>query len=252
MTGWSKRKVALATALGAALALAGCMEIEVSKPKPRLEASGTAGSDFGATLLRTRKQLDFEFSNSGAGFAKVETLTNISITVAGVGLTLSHNCPTQLAETESCFVSVGYAPTVTGALAGQLRIASNAEDSPLVRALSATAVDALDPAAGALVFSVNPGGAFGTVARGRSKSNLYTLHNIGNADDEITIAGPTETDWSFSHDCPAVLLVDATCLITVTFAPTSTGVQIPSPLLVTDAYNRDYRALAVSLSASGE
>ena len=46
-------------ALLAALTIAACGSIEESDPKPRLEALSASGTDFGRTLVGTRKQLDF-------------------------------------------------------------------------------------------------------------------------------------------------------------------------------------------------
>ena len=132
---------------GMAVALAGCMGTNPDKPSPRLSAVGVKGADFGATLLGTRKQLDFTLSNSDAGFVKVDTLTNIAVSVSGPGLTMSHNCPTELGEGSSCFISVYYDPSAAATLAGELRVTSNAEQSPLVLALTGSAIVALAPAA---------------------------------------------------------------------------------------------------------
>jgi hypothetical protein len=239
--------------LGAmALALAGCMGIEPDKPSPLLTAIGTKGSDFGATLIGTRKQLDFTLSNSDAGFVKVEKLTDIALSVAGTGLTMSHTCPTELAEGSVCFISVYYEPGAVATLVGELRATSNAEQSPLVLALSGSAVAVLDPAAGAVRFDGSPSSDFGTVTVGQFVDRVFTVRNIGNADDTVTVAGPTQDGWTFSHECTAALAPDATCAVTVRFAPTATGPSIPSPLVLTDAYNTDYGGLTIRLGGVGQ
>lgn len=242
-----------APALLAALALAGCMEFEESAPKPRLEPTGTAGGDFGQTLPHTRKQLQFKLTNSGAGFPKVQTMTDIQIALAvtSAGLSLGPRaCPTSLEEEEFCLITVDYAPVAPGTLVNQIIVTSNAETVSV--ALSGSAVGALDPAAGALNFSDDTDGAFGPVAVGGSKSKPYTLRNAGNAADAITISGPSGDGWTVADDCPDTLPQDATCVITVTFAPTARGDSAPAPLVITDAYNRDYGGLSVKLSASGD
>lgn len=237
----------------AALALAGCMGTEAGSPRPVLAAAGPKGADFGATLLSTRKRLDFLLSNSDAGFQKVATLENIAISVAGTGLTVSHSCPTALNEGESCFITVAYAPTIaTAALVGELRVTSNAESGPTVLALAGSAVAALDPQAGAVAFDGSPSSDFGTVAVGASVSRDFTVRNIGNADDTLTIAGPTQTGWSFSHTCTDKVAPTGTCSVTVRFAPTAAGTSTPTALTVTDAYNTGYGGLTLQPVGVGQ
>ena len=236
--------------LAAACALTACMGTEPDKPKPRLSAAGPAGTAFGTTLLGTRKQLDFTLSNSDAGFAAVETLEDIAISVTGTGLTMSHNCPTELDEGESCFVSVYYMPAVSGTLAGEIHVTSNADDSPLARSLTGSAVATLDPAAGVVGFDGTPVVTF-TEDVGDAQERTYTVRNIGNADDTLAITGPTQDGWTWAHDCQPPLAPDATCEITVRFEPVERGPSIPEPLVVSDAYNRDYGGLTLRLSGTG-
>lgn len=236
--------------LSVALALSACMGTEPDPPKPRLSAVGPAGSAFGATLLNTRKQLDFTLSNSDSGLPAVEPLEDIAISVSGSGLTMSHNCPTKLDEGESCFISVYYTPTAAGTLTGEIRVTSNAEGSPLARSITGSAVAALDPAAGVVRFDGTPVVTF-TEDVGDALERTYTVRNIGNADDTLTITGPTQAGWTWRHDCPTPLAVDETCDVTVRFEPTERGPSIPEPLVVGDAYNRDYGGLTLRLSGTG-
>ena len=230
--------------------IAGCGSIDESEPKPRLEATGTAGTAYGDTLLGTRKRLDFQLRNSDAGLAKVKTLENISPTISGTGLSLIHDCPARLDEGDSCSLSVYYLPLATGTLAGTLRVTSNAATVSL--ALSGTAEQPLDPAAGVLAFTTVPDGNFGTVQIGRSVTRTYTVRNIGNADDALAIAGPSGSGWTFTDDCPDTLDVNASCSVTVVFTPTEDGSSVPSPLSITDAYNTNYGGLTVCLTGTGD
>lgn len=234
----------------ATAALAGCGEIEESEPKPRLDAVSTPGTDFGSTLLDTRKRLDFRLRNSDAGLARVKPLEGIAPTIGGTGLTFSHTCPARLDEGEECFLSVHYQPAAAGTLAGELRVSSS-NAGAVARALSGTAVSALSPAAGVVAFSGSADGNFGTVSRGNSKTLTYVVRNIGNADDAITITGPSGSGWSASTDCPDTLAVGASCNVSVSFAPTASGISVPTPLLVRDAYNAEYGALALDLTGTG-
>lgn len=244
----NRTNIAIA-ALAAALIAAGCGSIDESEPKPRLEATGAAGTAYGDTLLGTRKQLTFQLRNSDAGLAKVKTLENIAPTITGTGLSMIHDCPASLDEGDSCTLSVYYAPTVAGTLAGTLRVTSNAETVSL--ALSGTAESPLDPAAGVLAFTSATSGDFGSVRIGQSVSRTYIVKNIGNADDALTIASPSGSGWTSSDDCPDTLAVNASCNITVVFAPTESGTSVPSPLTISDGYNTNYGALTISLTGTG-
>jgi hypothetical protein len=234
----------------ALVALAGCADLEESDPKPRLDAVSVPGTDFADTLVATRKRLDFRLRNSDAGLPRVKTLEDIEPAVSGAGLTLSHTCPSSLEEGEECFLSVYYQPSAEGTLVGELRVASNAVTVALP--LSGRAVAVLDPAAGVAAFDGTPEGDFGSVSLGRSKAVTYVVRNIGNDDDVLTITGPSGSGWSFSEDCPDSLAVGSACNITVLFAPTTSGISVPTPLLVSDAYSADYGGITVALSGSGD
>lgn len=227
-----------------ATALSGCMGTEPDAPKPRLEALGVKGGAFEQTLVNTRKQLEFVLRNSDAGFASVDTLKDIAISVTGTAVSLTHTCPGELEEGESCFITVGYQPTVAGTLDGQLRVASNAEEGTIAVGLSGTAVTALDPEQGAVVFEGDTSTDF-SIAVGGTRTRNLTLRNIGNAEDTIALTGPTadDTGWTFTTDCGETLAVNATCSLTIAFKPTTTGTSVPAPVVVTDDYNTDYGRL---------
>jgi len=245
----------LVLALGAMLAFTACGNIEESDPKPRLEALSAPGTDFGRTLVGTRKQLDFQVRNSDAGFAKVKPLEVTGLTVTGVTPASTRTCatpPFTLAEGESCLISVYWQPGAAGALTGgEIRVTSNAKESPQALAITGTAQSPLAPALGVVSFVGTPVLDFGVVTRGGSSSQLYMVQNIGNAADTLTISAPSATGWRASHDCPDSLAAGSTCTITVTFAPTEAGLSVPSALLITDAYNASYGGLSLSLQGTG-
>ena len=183
---------------------------------------------------------------------KVETLGAIAIGVSGTGLTLSHNCPTELGEGASCFISVYYTPTVaSAALAGELRVTSDAEGSPLVLGLTGSAVAALDPASGAVAFDGSAPSDF-AVTVGSALVRSYTVRNVGNADDTLTVTGPTQSGWTWDHTCTGAIGPGVPCTVNVRFAPTATGPSIPTPLVITDAYNTDYGGLTLRLGGVGQ
>ncbi len=241
-------------ALLAALTLGACGSIEESDPKPRLEAIGAAGTDYGRTLVGTRKQLDFLLSNSDAGFAKVKPLEVTGLTVTSGTLTSTSTCaslPFTLNEGESCHISVYWQPGAAGPLTGEIRVTSNAKESPQVLVITGTAQNPLDPAAGVIAFVGTPVVDFGEVPRGSSQSLPFIVRNIGNAADTLNISPPSATGWTATDDCPDSLAVNSQCTITVTFAPTEAGLSVPSALLVTDPYNASYGGISLSLRGTG-
>lgn len=239
----------LATTLCAAVLLAGCGSIEESDPKPQLTAVSAPGTDFGQTLIGTRKQLDFRLRNSDAGLPRVKPLENIAPSVTGAGLTLSHTCPATLEEGDECFLSVFFQPSAAATLAGELRVTSNA--AAVALSVSGSAVTVLSPAAAALAFVGSTDGNFGTVVRGGSKTLAYVVRNIGNADGAITITAPTGSGWTAAEDCPDTLAAGASCNVSVTFAPTATGLSVPTPLVVSVPYHAGYGGLALPLTGTG-
>jgi hypothetical protein len=229
-----------AAALG--LVLAGCMGADPGEPRPEIAPAGPKGADFGATLVGTRKQLDFTLMNSSAGFVKVAALENIAVSVAGTGLSASHSCPTTLNEGESCFITVAYVPAIAAStLVGEVRVTSNAGTT--VRSIGGSAVTALSPAAGAVAFDGSPSNSFGDVTIGSAVDRTFTVRNIGNANDTVTVVAPAQTGWASSHTCTAALAPNATCTVTIRFAPTAIGTSMPTALTISDAYNTGYGGL---------
>ncbi len=239
----------LVMTMAGAAALAGCGSIEESDPKPQLTAVSAPGTDYVQTLIGTRKRLDFRLRNSDAGLPKVKPLENIAPAVVGTGLTLSHTCPTRLEEGDECFLSVYYQPAAAAALAGELRVTSNAATVAL--SLTGSAVAALSPAAAAVAFVGSTDGDFGTVARGGTRTVVYVVRNIGNADGPLTITAPTGSGWSATEDCPDTLAVGSSCNVSVTFAPTVAGLSVPTPLVISVPYNAAYGGLELPLTGTG-
>lgn len=230
-----------------AAGLSGCMGTEPDKPKPVLEALSAKVGDFGNTLVvGPRKQLDFALRNSDAGFASVETLKDIVISVTGTAVTMTETCPTSLEEGESCLISVFYQPTVAGTTAGELRVASNAEQGTIVVGLAGAGVTSMSPAQGVLILTGDTSTTFNATV-GSTATRQYTIKNIGNATDTLTITGPvaSDTDWSFTNNCPATLAADASCTLDLSFTPSDSGTSVPTAIQIADDYNKDYGKLVI-------
>lgn len=80
---------------------------------------------------------------------------------------------------------------------------------------------------GAVAFVGTPNSNSGSVSRGSSLSRAFTIRNIGNDADTLTISGPTQTGWTFGEDCPDTLHISSTCTVTVVFTPSAAGVSFP-------------------------
>jgi len=85
----------------------------------------------------------------------------------------------------------------------------------------------LYPDAGTLPYSLFAAQSldFGTVVIGRTMSKTMTLTNIGAQalTGVVVQASPSATGVTETNDCPSALAVQASCTVTVTFAPLAAG-----------------------------
>jgi Abnormal spindle-like microcephaly-assoc'd, ASPM-SPD-2-Hydin/Beta-propeller repeat len=184
--------------------------------------------------------------------AKQVTLTNTgkaSLILLGSSTTgdfaESDNCGQTLAVAASCVINVTFTPTATGNRTGLLTISNNSSTGAQTVSLSGTGT-ALPPV---LSASVSPASlSFAAQTQGTvSAAQQVTLKNTGNG--ALTIAGLTATDnFAATNTCSASLAAGESCVINVTFTPTSTGARNG---LLTIADNAAAGPQTVSLSGTG-
>jgi len=172
---------------------------------------------------------------------KKVTLTNIgstTMTISSIAVTgaeaadfpeTATTCTSSLAAAASCTVSLTFKPSTTGARSASLTVTDNAAGSPQQVPLSGTGTTAkLTPTSL----------SFGKVTVGTTSSVMTaTLKNVGTTAitiTSITLAGLDPGDYAQTNGCASSLAASASCTISVTFKPTTTGAR-SAILKVTDS-----------------
>ena len=147
----------------------------------------------------------------------VMTISNFNLTGANASdFSESNTCANPISAGQSCTVSVTFDPTAGGARTAALAITDTAPGSPHLVNLAGTA---LAPAASlsvsTLSFASQPSGT-------TSSAQTVSLSNTGNA--VLTISQiSTSANFAQSNNCGSSVQAAASCQITVTFVPSTTG-----------------------------
>jgi len=130
------------------------------------------------------------------------------------------DCPANLASGGNCAITVTFKPTTAGDKTALVSISSNASATPVAISLSGRG-------AAPVVIFVAASLAFGPVnVAATSDVKTMSLRNSGDAlltISGITLAGTDSNQYTQSNDCGTSLSPAASCLISVTFKPTSPG-----------------------------
>jgi FG-GAP-like repeat/Cep192 domain 4/Abnormal spindle-like microcephaly-assoc'd, ASPM-SPD-2-Hydin len=163
------------------------------------------------------------------GAAQNVTLTNtgttaLSITSKRVSgpfqLASGTTCGSSVAPGANCTLSVAFAPTVIGFKGGLLSLSDSASSKPQVIELGGTGT----------VISLSPTQLnFGSQKVGTySPPQKVTVTNTGSTTVNVTsvkIAGNNSKDYSETNTCGSQIGPGGSCTISVTFAPTKTGIR---------------------------
>lgn len=185
------------------------------------------------------------FNNQPTGTTspvRTVTLTNAAPTPLSIGAILvagefaqKSDCPippAKLAPTHNCAISVSFSPTVSGTRLGTLTITDSAPSSPQTVLLTGNL-----PAFGLAPTSLTYGSQLvGTT----SLVQMVTLTNPGNVAinvNEIEVGGPNSSEFAESNTCGRTLAAGASCIISVTFAPSSRGSRTAKVSVFDDASN---------------
>ncbi len=195
--------------------------IGVSSPS---SLSITPGSlNFGTVLVGLNSTLNLQLNNTGASaisFGILSATTTLSAAAGDYSVALG-NCPQPglaLDAGTSCLAQIGFAPTQTGSIAGSLSIASSASTLPLVVALTGVGQQSH--------MQILPTSlSFGSIAVNAPASLSLTLSNNGTA--PITgVALAVTGDYAVTVPCAlTTLAVGGSCVVTVTFTPSTTGAR---------------------------
>ena len=170
-------------------------------------------------------------------------ITSVSSSSADFAVS-SNSCVTPLAATGTCYMYVAFNPSAVGARAGTITIASSNAPSQGV-SLTGTGVAA---AKSLVVISPAPL-AFGTVTVSSSNQQQIILRNVGT--ETITFGDITVSSalFTLSNGCGgsgATLAVNTSCILYITYAPTTAGSSSETLSISSDA-----SAIAQTVSLTG-
>ncbi len=213
-------------------------------PAPVLVVSPGSLSFAGTLVGSTAAAQSFTLSNTGNA-----TLIINSILLGGANsqdYADTTTCLETLAPAANCTVSVSFTPSAPGGRSASVAISTNA-GSPQSVTLTGTGI-ALAPQALLAPATVSfPATTVGTV----SGTRAVTLSNPGTAPltiSAIGITGSGAAAFTQTNNCGKSLPVNATCTITLSFAPT-TATEFAAMLSITD--NATGSPQVVSLSSIG-
>jgi hypothetical protein len=187
---------------------------------PAVILSATTLTFASTTVGSTAAAQKITVTNSGTAALKWNSPA-VSITGSS-SFTQTNTCTAILAIKATCVVTVTFKPSGVGKLTATVNLADNAAGSPQTVSLSGTGSGALAGLlANSLSFPDTPVGVASAV-------KTATLTNSGNAalalaGTAITVTGTNATSFSQTNKCGTSLAANATCVITVTFKPTTGG-----------------------------
>ncbi len=187
-------------------------------------------------------------SNTGGGgtLSLIASSNNVEFKVAG-GSCLP--APKSLGPSASCTVQVSFAPTTAGARSSTLTIGNNGTPPSLTVNLTGTGSTGAPPPG---MLNVSGSLAFAALAVGaQSAARTITVTNAGGS--TVSISSVTDSNASefalTSNNCNgASLVVGASCSLSVTFRPGTTGVRSGTLTIVS---NGSGSPQAIAMSGSG-
>jgi hypothetical protein len=211
-----------------------------------------SGTGVNATYTMSLSPSSVSFGNLNVGSTARQTVQlsntgNSSVTVSqvaasGAGVSVSGLAtPVTIAPSQSVPLTVTFAPTAGGAVAGSITI-TNSEGINAVAAVTGTGVQA--------GISVTPSSAsFGSVVTGSTNSQTIQLKNSGTASLTVSQVAASGSGFSVSGlSLPVTLAPGQASNFNVQYAPTAAGAVNGSVSIVSNALNSP---AAVSLSGTG-
>jgi len=173
-------------------------------------------------------------------------LTAISVSVTGAFQT-SNNCGGQLGGHAACTISVVFAPTQVGSLAGTLTVSDALRTQTAALTGTGIAPPVLSASPSSLNFSTQQPGV-------ASAPQTVTVSNTGGAPLSglsIALSGPAAASYSISATtCGTSLATDSSCTVQVVFTPSANG-AIAATLAVSSS-TLGVAAVSVALNGAGQ
>jgi hypothetical protein len=207
---------------------------------PGIQVSSSS-INFGNDVIGSNSSQALIVTNTGTA-----TLTITQVTETGAAFSVSgFSLPLNVNVGQHTIIAIGFQPTVTGAVSGNVSIVSNAPSSPTAVGLTGTGI------AATLTLGVSPPSlSFGNVTTGTaSASQNVTITNTGNANvtiSQISVSGAGYT--ATGGATPVTLSPTQTLTLVTQFSPTVAGSVAGSISIVSNATGSP---AAVSLSGTG-
>jgi hypothetical protein len=199
-----------------------------------------SSASFGSVVTGTTNSQTVQVKNTGTS-----NLTISQAVVTGAGFSVNGLVlPLTLTPGKSGTFNVQYAPQAAGNVTGAVSIVSNAPNSPATIALSGTGI------ATSYTISVNPGSlSFGSVNKGSTAAQSFTITNTGNSNVAISGVAATGAGYSIVSGAGAVTLSpNQSTSVSVQFAPSVGGSASGSATVLSNATGG---GSTVSLSGTG-
>ena len=181
------------------------------------------------------------------------TVSTVAVTGADAGsFTVTPNTCAPISVVGTCVVNVKFAPTSSGNKAAAITVTHNSNNVTTSTAFVALSGTGLAPTAAVTPATL----AFGSVTTGTvSGGQAITVNNTGNATLEVTSVIVTGANQlMFTTTTPlgcASILAGASCTITVTFAPSSTGAKAATVTITHNSNNVLGATSTVNLTGTG-
>jgi hypothetical protein len=185
--------------------------------------------------------------NSGQSSVKISSISVTGTNSSNFYLT-NNLCGSTLSPGQSCTVDVSFASSTAGSFEAYLTVVSNGVINPTAQTeLMGTAT----VPAPEVVFSTSTLN-LGSVQANSSSTGTVTVTNSGTAAltiDTLSITGTNANFFTDSTTCGSSLAIDASCTISVTFAPLVAG-SYSATLNVPNSDSSDSQSVALSATAT--
>ena len=214
---------------------------------PAVTLSQTSALTFVSSAGSTSAPQTFTVTNSGAANLSITGITITGSTNPNV-FAQTNNCPSTLAPSGVCTVSVTYTPAGEENDAAYVSIADNAVTSPQTLELLGIGSAASGPG-----MTISPAGQlrFSALAGATSATQVITITSIGNINlsiNSVSIIGANPADFAETNNCGNSIAATGLCQIFVTFTPAAAQSYSAS---VSIADNVAGSPQSVSLSGTG-
>jgi phospholipase C len=203
---------------------------------------GTQPVPFGNVTTGTTATLTRNLYSEGTAALAIN-----SFSINNSAFAQTNNCPSTLNINKSCTITITFSPTKNSGYNGDLFVYDSASDSPQYYKLSGTGISGAPIVSLSATSYIFPDQVVGTT----SVPHVFTLTNTGTASLAVTsivLKGSNPSDFAETNTCGSSVAAGASCKITVTFTPTTTGSRSAS-VSITD--NAAGSPQTISLSGKG-